>query len=235
MPVADQNKEAADARNDARDRDSERSGMGARFGTPPAGTKETSSKAIKSDINFSADNAKGPIESLGLSPVEQALFGAVVPGAQAISFAHGAAQFIGGGIRDLLELAGATTTAPAIASGPESISDPDRGRDRDNPIFAQIAEEAGAKSSSLDIGEQIIMQAGMDKIAEMLGITTDGEDDEEEKQEEKTSSTEKKTDSAPTQTTEKPVEEAAEERDAGQSNLEKLFLDLINGKLDIQL
>ncbi len=85
-------------------------------------------------------------------------------------------------------------------------------------------------ADSAGIGEQIIRQAGVEAITEMLS----GGGDEKENKEKKASPKKKKTESNPTQKTNKPIQKAAEERKAGRSDIEQLFLDLINGKLNVQ-
>ncbi len=86
------------------------------------------------------------------------------------------------------------------------------------------------------IGEEIIKQAGIEKIAELLNI---GEKTEKrggtEKADKKAAPKEDAKKASPTQQTNKPVEEAEQSREEGRSNLEQLFLDLINGELDIKL
>ncbi len=79
------------------------------------------------------------------------------------------------------------------------------------------------------IGDQIIRQAGIEAIAEMLR----GGGDEKENKEKKASPKTKKAESSPTQKTEKPVQKAAEEREAGRSDIEQLFLDLLTGKINV--
>lgn len=223
---------ARDRRDKAASRDRDKSGQGARFGTPPAGTKTTSANIAREAENFAADNAKGPLDSLGLGNVGRTFAELAFPGIGLIDNVHGAAQFIGGGIRDILHELGAETTAPAIESGPKSIVGKDRSRsDTSNPILKAV-ETSEQTGTTFGIGEQILQQLGIEKISELFNL---GESDEEENKEEKTSSKKKDTDSTPTQETKKPVQEAAAEREAGRSNLEKLFLDLINGKLDVKL
>ncbi len=80
------------------------------------------------------------------------------------------------------------------------------------------------------LADSIIEQTGLkDLIGELKSAKTT---------ETKKSTTETKktaSDSTPTQGTNKPVEKAKQSREEGRTNLEQLFLDLINGKLDIKL
>ena len=81
------------------------------------------------------------------------------------------------------------------------------------------------------IGEQIIRQAGIEAITEMLS----GGGDEEQNKEKEAAPAKKKAESSPTQKTNKPVQKASEEREAGRSDIEQLFLDLLTGKLNVQV
>ncbi len=87
------------------------------------------------------------------------------------------------------------------------------------------------RPDNMAIGEQIIKQAGIQKIAEMFGV---GDDDEKENKKKKTSSKKKKADGGSTKKTEKSATKTSKPED-DRTNLEQLFLDLVNGKLSVQL
>jgi len=79
------------------------------------------------------------------------------------------------------------------------------------------------------LADSIIEQSGLKDLMGELDVAKTTET-------KKTTST-KKTDSGttPTQGTNKPVEKADQSREENRTNLEQLFLDLINGKLNIKL
>jgi len=80
------------------------------------------------------------------------------------------------------------------------------------------------------LADSIIEQSGLgDLMKEFKTAET-----AETKKSAKTKET-KTTVTSPTQETNKPVEKASQSREESRTNLEQLFLDLINGKLDIKL
>lgn len=85
------------------------------------------------------------------------------------------------------------------------------------------------------LGDEIIKQAGIEKIAELLGIGGAEKADEKEVKAEEGPAADAASKATPTQQTNKPVEQAQQSREEGRSALEQLFLDLINGKLNVQL
>lgn len=80
------------------------------------------------------------------------------------------------------------------------------------------------------IAESIIKQSGLE---DLIGGLTSSKTSETKKATTDTKQT--SSDTTPTQKSNKPVEEAKQSREEGRTNLEQLFLDLINGKLDIKL
>jgi len=96
-----------------------------------------------------------------------------------------------------------------------------------------IAPSAPLSSSGL--GDEIIKQAGVEKIAELLGIGGEEKTTDKKTSETTTKTVSKDKSASPTQGTNKPVEAAEQSREEGRSKLEQLFLDLINGKLDVKL
>ena len=95
-----------------------------------------------------------------------------------------------------------------------------------------IAPSAPLSSSGL--GDEIIKQAGIGKIAELLGIGGEEKTTDKKTSKTTTKTTLKDKSASPTQGTNKPVEEAEQSREEGRSPLEQLFLQLINGELDIK-
>ena len=81
-----------------------------------------------------------------------------------------------------------------------------------------------------ELAKGIIEQSGLkDLIGELQSAKTT-------KTEKTTTDTKQTTnDTTPTQKSNKPVEAAKQSREEGRTNLEQLFLDLINGKLDVKL
>lgn len=208
------------------------------------------------DLNkVAAAISSGPLESAGIGGVGRTILGALIPGIGLPDLAHGAAKAIGGGISSIISALGLESTAPAIVSGPESIiankegdsafSKITQAADRFNIAQQQSGSlglasnlSAGISGSllptlqalsgtqqpnqvaSAGIGEQIIKTAGIEKLKEMLA---EGGGDKKTAKEKAT----------PTQQTNKPVEGAKKEREEGRSFFEQLFLDLINGELNV--
>ncbi len=99
------------------------------------------------------------------------------------------------------------------------------------PIAGGLSIAVPPPLANIEVGEQIIRQAGIEKLMELLSP-----EQKEEKEKKETSSTETtKSETTPTQATNKPVEKASQTREEGRSRLEQLFLDLINGELNVKL
>ena len=80
-----------------------------------------------------------------------------------------------------------------------------------------------------ELAKGIIEQSGLkDLISELKSAETT------ETKKTTTGTKETTKDTTPTQKSNKPVEAAKQSREEGRTNLEQLFLDLINGKLDIK-
>ena len=80
------------------------------------------------------------------------------------------------------------------------------------------------------LADNIIEQSGLKDLINELQPAKTTETEETAKTKETAAA-----DTTPTQGANKPVEKAGQSREEGRTNLEQLFLDLINGKLDIKL
>lgn len=197
--------------------------------------------------DLQAARAKGPLSSLGLGSVEQAILGAFIPGIGIADTAFDAAKFLGGTVRDTLVALGLESTAPAIQSGLESLLDKDKGTDqkavgksiasKQNKDSLAIASNLFSGNASLippgpvlsdankGAGEQILQQLGAEQVAAM--ISGGGEADKP------TAAAEPKK-ASPTQSVSKPAGTAKQSRDENRSEIEQFFFDLINSQLAIK-
>ncbi len=104
----------------------------------------------------------------------------------------------------------------------------------DVPITPRIQEAAGAGGAFVNelpkLAETIIKQSGLEELIKDFKKQSLPEP-KEKKDATPTKENEKST---PTQGTNTPVGEAKQQRDEGRSNVEQLFLDLINGNLQIK-
>ncbi len=118
-------------------------------------------------------------------------------------------------------LAGNLNTAKNIGLSiptnlPNPEIDPGLGSKVDTSVFAQLADSIIEQSGLGDLMKQL-------KPAETADVKkTTG-----------TKKTDTASDASATQATAKPVGKAKQSREEGRSNVEQLFLDLINGNIDI--
>ncbi len=119
-------------------------------------------------------------------------------------------------------VAGNLNKATNINIGPAAFASPQI----DPSLVASINK---SNFDFTQLADSIIDQSGLkDLMTEFKSAKTT-------KTKETTSTEETAGDKTPTQKSDKPVEAAKQSREEGRTNLEQLFLDLINGKLDIKL